>query len=474
MSPSRAPLCLAAAVFGYAVVLFAPQVLNDGDTYWHIAAGAWILQHGVPSTDPFSGSVAGAPWVPVEWLSEVLMALAYRGGGWNGIVMLYGAATALTLGLLSRDLQQRAAPLPAAILLVLAASCLSGSLLARPHMLALLALEVWTAGLLAARRGGRSPAPALLAVMTLWANLHGSFVFGLALVLPFGLEAVIESVDRRRAARGWGLFLGEALLASLLTPYGWHGLALPLRLMRLQQLGGIGEWQPTSSATLQGIELALLVVIGVAWWRGLRLSGVRLALLLALLHLALQHARHQMLAGLVGALVLGEPFGEAFGFAGRQATRAAPAWLGGGVALLLLTSLRLARPVQRHDDATSPITAISQVPPALAHSPVFNAYGFGGYLIFAGIRPFIDSRADLYGDAGLSRYGAVLAMDGDAFQRFADANGIAWTILPPESPLVRVLDGLPGWRRLAADAVAVVHSRVSQKAQGAAPPGPRP
>ncbi len=479
MSPSRNPLCLAAALFGYTVVLFAPQVLNDGDTYWHIAAGAWILQHGVPNADPFSGSVAGAPWVPVEWLSEALMALAYRAGRWNGIVVLYGAATAATFGLLARDLQARAAALPAAVLLVLAASCVSGSLLARPHLLALLALEVWTAGLLAARRDDRPPAPMLLAVMALWANLHGSFVFGLALVLPFGLEAMM---DGRAAARGWGLFLAGALVAALLTPYGWRGLALPLRLMRLQQLGGIGEWQPTSFATLQGVELALFVVVGVAWWRGLRLSGVRLVLLLGLLHMALQHARHQMLAGVVGALVLGEPFGEAFGFAGRPAaTRTAPAWLGGGVALLLLTALRVAEPVRRHDDAVSPIAALRQVPPALARRPVFNAYGFGGYLIFAGIRPFIDSRADLYGDAALIRYGAVLAMTPAAFERFADTNGIAWTILPPESPLVTVLDRLPEWHRVAADGVAVVHSRVGQEGQGsaldllgAAPPDPHP
>ena len=454
--PSRAPLCLTAAVLGYAVVLFAPQVLNDGDTYWHIAAGAWILQHGVPAADPFSGSVAGAPWVPVEWLSEVLMALAYRGDGWTGIVLLYGAVTALTFGLLARDLQVRAAPLPAAILLVLAADCLSPSLLARPHLLGLLALEVWTAGLLSARRGSQAPAPALLAVMAVWANLHGSFVFGLALIVPFAVEAVLEN---RSAARGWALFLAGALLASLLTPYGWPGLALPFRLMRLRQLNGIGEWQPTRFTSVPGIELALLAVIGTAWWRGLRLGGLRLLLLVGLLHLTLEHARHAMLAGIVGALVLAEPFDKAFGLVGQRTGRVAPAWFGAGVAVLLLTGLRMAEPVRRHDDAVSPITALGQVPPALARRPVFNAYGFGGYLIFTGIRPFIDSRADLYGDAVLTRYGEVLAMDGEAFGRFADANGIAWTILPPESRLVRVLDGLAGWHRVAADGVAVVHER---------------
>jgi hypothetical protein len=35
--------------------------------------------------------------------------------------------------------------------------------------------------------------------------------------------------------------------------------------------------------------------------------------------------------------------------------------------------------------------------------------------------------------------------------------GITWTLLEPNSSAVRQLDYLPGWRRLYADDVAVVH-----------------
>ncbi len=49
------PLWILAASGGYILCLFVPQILNDGDTYMHIAAGNWIIQHrAVPATDPFS------------------------------------------------------------------------------------------------------------------------------------------------------------------------------------------------------------------------------------------------------------------------------------------------------------------------------------------------------------------------------------------------------------------------------------
>ena len=87
LAPSLAALVLAA------VVLFAPAVLNDPDTYWHLAAGQWILDHGrVPHVDVFSYSRPGIPWVAHEWLSEVLMALAWRAGGWGGMLVLFAVA----------------------------------------------------------------------------------------------------------------------------------------------------------------------------------------------------------------------------------------------------------------------------------------------------------------------------------------------------------------------------------------------
>src|SRR5690348_8820865 len=82
------PLIVAAAAFFRAIV-DGMALLNDPDTYLHIAAGRWMIAHGaLPMSDPFSHSMAGAPWVPHEWLAEIVLASTYGAFGWGGTILL--------------------------------------------------------------------------------------------------------------------------------------------------------------------------------------------------------------------------------------------------------------------------------------------------------------------------------------------------------------------------------------------------
>ena len=102
------PIGLAAALS------FAAPILNDGDTFWHVATGRWILQHGaVPATDPFSFTFVGRPWVTHEWLTEVVMAAAYLSGGWAGLMLLVGLAMGVTAALMGAWLLRWLGMLPA-------------------------------------------------------------------------------------------------------------------------------------------------------------------------------------------------------------------------------------------------------------------------------------------------------------------------------------------------------------------------
>ena len=49
-------------------------------------------------------------------------------------------------------------------------------------------------------------------------------------------------------------------------------------------------------------------------------------------------------------------------------------------------------------DVAMPTAALAAVEAAHVTGPILNDYGFGGYLAFAGVPPFIDGRAELYGD----------------------------------------------------------------------------
>src|SRR5260221_10322982 len=49
------------------------RLLWDGDTAIHIAIGDWILDHhAVPTTDPFSFTHPGAPWIHFDGAREDL------------------------------------------------------------------------------------------------------------------------------------------------------------------------------------------------------------------------------------------------------------------------------------------------------------------------------------------------------------------------------------------------------------------
>ena len=130
------------------------------------------------------------------------------------------------------------------------------------------------------------------------------------------------------------------------------------------------------------------------------------------------------------------------------------------LAAVLLIGARLAIPIIRTDGLNSPVTALSRVPADLARQPVLNGYGFGGYLIFKGVKPFIDGRSDMYGDAFSTAYFRATRPDKAALDKLTADYRIAWTILEPDDPTVAVLDADPRWRRLHADAHAVVHRRI--------------
>jgi hypothetical protein len=79
--------------------------------------------------------------------------------------------------------------------------------------------------------------------------------------------------------------------------------------------------------------------------------------------------------------------------------------------------------------------------------------------MFVGIPTFIDGRADLFGDAFLARDAAAGAGIGNALSDLLEEYAVAWTLFEPSSPAASLLDHLPGWQRVYADAAAVVHRK---------------
>jgi hypothetical protein len=463
----------AAAIIVCAVAAFSARVFIDGDTNWHVAAGRWILaHHTVPLTDPFSYTYAGKPWIAHEWLSEVLMALAYLAAGWNGVVLLIGVAAGAAFAMIAAELRLWLGPVGQIIGLALCFACLDPFLYARPHIIATPVLVFWTRSLLAARRKGRAPPLELAPLMVLWANLHASFIFGLALIGPFALEALFEQPDKLKTFRDWALFGLVAGAFALATPRGFEGIAFPFMVLGMKVLPSILEWRGANFQELSLFEGALLATLFLGLWRGVRVPIFRLILLLGLVHMALQHIRQEAVLAALAPLLLAEPFGRALR-PDRVGTRIdlpagwRPGWRVPSVpvaaALVLLAlgvaGVRLVKPLVRHDNGNVPVSAFAHVPPPLMTQHVFNEYAFGGYLIFKGVKPYIDGRADMYGDAFVQQYLAIAGgVEPDVDTAFKRWN-ITWVIISPRDGLVSLLDRKSGWRRLYSDPFAVLFAR---------------
>jgi hypothetical protein len=313
----------------------------------------------------------------------------------------------------------------------------------------------------------RSPPPwFLLPLMTLWANLHGSFTFGLAMIAPIACDALWRAPHSERliVARQWALFALLALGAACLNPYGPEMILVTFRTVALgAALTTVTEWRSQDFTHLGGFEIIMLGAFGFALYRGVTLPWLRILMLLGVLHLSLSQVRHADLLGMLAPIFLARPLAEQFTAVAAHQTNAAirpGAWppVAALVILISVTGLASLRSVSPPAKIT-PANAIHSIGMAKV-GPILNDYDFGGYLDFVGIPPFIDGRAELYGQTYVLRHDRALSLQNlPDFLRLLDEYRIRATLLTPSTPAVALLDRLPDWKRVYADDVAVVHTR---------------
>ena len=247
------PWLVAIAVYLLLMVL-GNRLLGDADTYWHITLGRLILEHrALPTGAALSQTVHATNWVAYEWLSQIAYAAAYALGGWVAVAALTAAAAAAAFGLLTRYLLKYWQPTPTIAAVLAALVLTSPHIMARPHVLALPLMVAWIALLIRAVDTARPPSWWLLPVMTLWANLHGSFIFGLAMTGVVAAEAIWNAAaqDRRSVARQWIVFGVLALGAACANPYGPELIRATIRILSLgQALSLIVEWRPQDFSRL--------------------------------------------------------------------------------------------------------------------------------------------------------------------------------------------------------------------------------
>ena len=473
--------CAALTVFfvAYAfLIAFHPSLtLRDPDTFWHIRTGQWILENGRwPESDVFSHTFAGQPWIAKEWLSQLVLALAYQLGGWQVVAALtsvvYAAIAATLTVYLSQIIRFSVAIGLTAITLIL----ISPHFLARPHLLGFAILSVWIISLLNALDSERPPSIGLAVWMLLWANIHSTFVLGLMIFYILAGFLCVRLFRKGEIAGVKRTLVVAALVtaATVGTPYGISSLLVTRSIMGMSSImANLQEWQPPNFRAYPAVLAYLVGFIMLATGAGVKLCLPRLAVLGIMTWLGFSYMRGFFLLLLILPLIMARPTARQVAFLSAQLPDRAgdpvllfvgryasviPVFFCGLAIAATLFSWRLQN--VEPPEIIAPSAAINYVKGANIGGAVFNSYGFGGYMIFSGIPTFVDGRAELYGDEFLRKYFAAINLtDPVAAFRLLDDYKIGLAILQPNAPLAKALNASMTWRNVHSDQSAVVFLR---------------
>ena len=472
--------------------------LDDSDTWWHLATGRLIAEHGaVPRTDPFSYAAAGAPWINRQWLFDLGLYGLWRVGGPQGAALGVGALFIAAFACAYRLARRRLPAWAAAGLVFIAAEAAVERFTVRPEAatLCFLALEL----LLLDGAVGWGTVVALVLIQIVWANVHALAVLGL---IPLGAELGGALAARwlpmpeawRRASsrspeetRRLAVATAGVALAGAVTPFGLAGAAYPLWLLTLIQgtdvlsftiiehrATTLAELSPAAARGLVAL-LGLTLLAAVVSLRRWRLAHVAQAA--AFVALALMARRNVALLGF-GVLPL-----VASGL-GPTVARL-DAWLGArrglrpaltvGLALVFLHAAARVVTGGYYQDARLtrafglgeslllfPSGAVDFLEREAPGTRVLNDDGQGGLILWRAFPPrqvFVDGRLQVYPPAIWADYQRVLD-DPATFADVAARWNVTAVLLHHPSPgrleLATAIARLPGWRVAYLDGGAVV------------------
>lgn len=488
-SSDAASKTLLQKVFSFPVLLGAALVTSiyvplrafavDPDVWWHIRVGETILAtHRWPTTDPYSFTAHGSPWVAYEWLGEVLLATANRLGGLRALLALNVIVAGAVVVALHCYASLRARNSKAAFVAVVALLPIAYlSFTLRPQMLGYLFLVLTLIILERFRQGHTRDLWFLPPLFLLWVNTHGTFVFGLfALGVYWGSGLVdihwggLESrlwteVERKRLA-----FVALlCFLALMITPYGTQVAAYPLNMAFSQPINvaNIQEWQPVAFELFYG-KLFLFLLVGfivaqVTLRMKWRLEEFTL-FVVGLVALCL-HVRFVLIFVPFFVPLLASIFARWVPpYEANKDPHPLNAVLIVGMLGTLLWSFPSPTKITESVAEHFPVGALDYLHQHPVPGRMYNTYGYGGYLIYAARgsdKVFIDGRADIYERLGVLSDYLNISRVAENTLLLLRAYDIQSCLIDRGEALATVLSASPEWQRVYGDKTSLLFVRRS-------------
>jgi hypothetical protein len=263
------------------------QTRADPDLFGHVRFGRDIVAaRSAHLVDRYSFT-SDRPWINHEWLSEVVMYVAYHVAGAAGLIALKLTLLALMLGAVALAIRRAGLPnLAWDFLLGLAVTCtFPQTVSVRPQLFSLALFSPLLLVLLSARRDHRVLLWSI-PIMAIWVNVHGGWVVGAGTLILWTGGGLLSDRPLRDKLIALGV-TAATLAVTLVNPYG---LQLWTFLRETVALGreNIADWQPVFRAgvlfTLWGLVAAVATVALVVGTvrRTIDLQGSAIVLMLGI------------------------------------------------------------------------------------------------------------------------------------------------------------------------------------------------
>ena len=463
---------------------FAARPLSDGDFWWHLKTGEYILNtRSIPRTDFFSFTNYGRAWVAHEWLSEAIFYVIYSRLGFNVLIVVFALLTALAFWIaFKRSISN---PLIGGTVALIGVWAILPNVGVRPRIFTLLLSSVYLALLgRYVRRGEGREIWWLVPLMVLWVNLHGGFLMGLVLIgltivgIPLDAWANREKLSSSLPQlKTLFMVLVACMLAACLNPHGiWiYKFPFEIFLSPIQQQT-VNDWLSPNFHQSEAVPLFMLILGTIAAFalspKRPRLSEV--ILFLATLYMTLKSQRHVAILALVAVPLMadylqnwitarsdGKLFGPVAPNGGsRRATIVTVLFLLPLVVFAWkLKTTVFEAPAQVAIDA--PVKAVEYMQQnRIVGKTLTDPNIWGGYLIWKmpSNPVYIDGRIDMYGDEFVKEY-LYITLGYIDWREPLDRYGVQIAIVAPKSVLATGMRNAPNWQQVYQDELAVVFTR---------------
>jgi hypothetical protein len=253
-------------LFGCLYLAIVRKLLSQ-DGYLALVAGRDIVHHGLPDFENLTLYAHGVRWVDQPWLAQIAMYGLTRIGGLPLLALVH-VGMAMVVVAIAVVVARRGGARPASVMAVALIAFVPVSYVLatiRTEIFGAVACAVVFALLVMDARRPSARVWAVVPVLVLWANLHGSVPLGAGLAVLRGLTLAFEPPTRRRGiafAVCCGLAVAASPYVSHLPEY-YHHTAFNREFGRV-----VGEWRPTTPS-LATAPYYLLVFLGV-WAYGRR------------------------------------------------------------------------------------------------------------------------------------------------------------------------------------------------------------